>query len=407
MYTPETGKQNHAHDTDVAIVGAGPAGMVAACILARAGAQVLVLEQNADFSREFRGEILQPRFQQAMKEAGLYEHLKTCPHEEINGAQVYFQGLKVGSVDATWLDKRNPKIWWMTQPNLLAGLNSYAGQFPGYDIWFSTRATALLGDGELTVRTGDQEMQVKAKVILAADGRASSMARLADFEVAYDHHDFDVVWFLLERPPHYTHYFSFFLGLRQPFLILPKHPNKLQCGMVFRPGGFRKIKDQGIEAMKARLASGHPLFRDFAASLTDFSPFHLLRGNRALVKRWVKNGVVLIGDAAHTCSPAGGIGVSIATETAIVAADVILEGLQRGDLSDGFLSRIQALRWSPVREVHTIQGRARFFLHPLFWPLRLLVPVFAPLLSVTKILPLAARQILTQRWPLRNPQQDS
>ncbi len=386
-------------ECEVAIVGGGPAGMVAACLLARGGASVLVLEQNADFSREFRGEILQPRFQQAMRDCGLYEHLQGCPHEEIDGTHIYFQGLRVGGVDASWLDRKNPAIWWMTQPNLLSGLHAYARQFTGYEIWFDSKVTTLSSDRTLTVRRNGEACTVRAKVIIGADGRFSTISRLGGFVKSYDHHDLDVIWFLLERPKTYHHYFSFFLGWREPFLILPKHPHHLQCGMVFRPGAFQKIRDQGIDAFRQKIRAAHPIFREFADQLTDFKAFHPLKGNRALIEKWVKDGVVLIGDAAHTCSPAGGIGVSIAIETAIVAASVILSGIKSGDLSDNYLAHIQALRWRQVKEAHLIQGQGRLFLNPVFRPLRLLIPLIVPLLSASKILPLVARRLLTQRSP--------
>ena len=388
------------HQVDVAIVGAGPAGMVTACLLAREGFDTLVLEKSGNFDREFRGEILQPRFQQALRDVDLYDCVAALPHDDIDGAQIYFHGLRVGKADARWIDRRNPHIWWMPQPVLLAGLHAHAGQFPCYQLCFRARATELFADRTLVVRRDEETMRIQAKVIIGADGRYSAVRKLGNFELAYDHDDLDVVWFTLDRPHDYEHYFSFFLGMGNAFLILPKHPDQLQCGMVFRRGGYQRAKRAGIEHFKSRLRRGHPAFARFAETVTDFSPFVPLQGSRSLAKRWAKDGMLLIGDAAHTCSPAGGIGVAVAVETACVAAKVIADGLRRGDVSDEVLSRVQKIREREVRRVHAIQGQGRLLLAPLFQPLRFLIPPLVALFSALKIIPLVARRLLAQQSPM-------
>src|SRR5512134_2044068 len=117
--------------------------MVAACLLARQGFTTLVLERNRDFEREFRGEILQPRFQRALDDVGLHDHVRALPHEEIDGAHIYFGGVRVGKIEAARLDPRHPSIWWMTQPTLLAGLDAYAREFEGYELWFGASVRDL------------------------------------------------------------------------------------------------------------------------------------------------------------------------------------------------------------------------------------------------------------------------
>ncbi len=385
-------------EVDVLIVGAGPAGMVMACLLARAGLKVLVAEKNKDFEREFRGEILQPRFHRAMMDAGLFDHIQKYPHEEVESAHAYFMGRKLAEIPLNGLDPGAGTTWWMTQPNLLRALHDYAQTYPGYEIWFETGLKEI-SQGTAVLRKADQEVEVQAKVVVGADGRFSTVRRLVQAQVRYDRHDMDVLWFTLPRPEGYRHVFSFFLSFRRNYLILPKHPNLLQCGLALKPGEFSKIQKKGVSVLQSELRRAHPLFRSFADRLENFSVFHSLKGNRAYVRQWAGDGWLLIGDAAHTCSPAGGIGVSIAAETACVAAGVVHDAFAQGDFSAKSLGRVQRLRDRQVRAVHAIQGQAQLAIRTPAW-IRILIPLALWIGNFLRLGPLVASRLLTQKGEL-------
>jgi len=386
------------HDVEVLIVGAGPAGLVAACLLARQGLRVRVAERNPDFAREFRGEILQPRFHQAMMDVGLHDHLCGHPHERVEQAHFYYEGRSAGRVELTRVGASSETTWWMTQPTLLRALHEYAAQFPGYELCLDTRLRALR-DGEATLERSGEQIPVAARVVVGADGRSSAVRRLAGIELAYDHHDFDVLWFELDRPSGYDHVFSFFVGRERSYLILPKHPDLLQCGLILRPGEYVQLKARGIETLRRELRRAHPLFEAFAERLESFSAFHPLRGNRACARAWSRDGLLLIGDAAHTCSPAGGIGVAIAAETACVAAGVIASALARNDVSGESLAAVRRARLAPVRRVHALQARIRLAVR-LPAPVLALAPLAIRSAAATGVLPRVASLLLTQRGRL-------
>jgi len=384
---------------DVLIIGAGPAGMLCACLLARAGLSVTVLERNEDFEREFRGEILQPRFHRVLQDVGLHGVLQAYPHEEIGEAHVYFEGQRAGGLRLDRLDARAGPAWWMTQPTLLRALHNHSRESKGFELWFGA-AVKELGEGSATVTWKGEFHRLQARVIVGADGRFSSVRKLAGLDVAYDHHDLDVVWFNLPRPVGYEHVFSFFLTLRRAFLILPKYPNLLQCGMVLRPGEFNSvIRQRPLAEFQAQLAAAHPAIAEFALGLRDFSPFFPLKGNLSCAGNWAKDGLLLIGDAAHTCSPVGGIGVAIAMETAAVAADVILEAFESGDFSRRQLGKVQAARARDIARVHAFQRRVGRLVRmpPL---LRRLIPLGFRLATGLGVAPLIARQLITRQGPL-------
>ena len=384
-------------DVDVLIVGGGPAGMVCACLLARAGLDTLVLERNPNFDREFRGEILQPRFHKAMRDLGLYDHLTRYPHEEIDQAHVYFEGRRMGALDLRKLDPASGTTWWMTQPDLLHALREYGQSSPRFHLWFDAALKGLRPGAAVVERNGADE-EIRASVIVGADGRYSTVRKLRGIGLEYDHIDLDVIWFLLPRPQGYRHVFSFFLTQHHNYLILPKHPNLLQCGLVLQPGEFAALR-QDLERLREELRRAHPVFAEFAAGLRDLSAFRPLKGNTALASHWAEDGLVLIGDAAHTCSPAGGIGVAVAVETACVAADVIRRCFEQRDFSRQRLGEIQARREKDVRAVHAIQRNARFMVRS-GGILRRVAPRAIWLLSRTGLLPVLARRLLTQRQPL-------
>lgn len=226
---------------DVLVVGAGLAGMVAGCLLARAGLNTLVVERNDNFDREFRGEILQPRFHKAMQDAGLFEHIAGYPHEEVDRVHIHAEGKPIGGFNLKRLDRRTGPAWWITQPELLQALLDYARNYVVFQIWFDAPLRKLSGNSA-TVEHGGEAVTIDAKIVIGADGRFSAVRKLGAFQFRFEYHDLEVMWFLLPRPENYAHIFSFFLSKRHNFLILPKHPNLLQCGIVLMPDELKRIR---------------------------------------------------------------------------------------------------------------------------------------------------------------------
>jgi len=392
---------------DVCIVGAGPAGMFLGLLLSSRGVKVTVLERNEDFAREFRGEILQPRFIQLARQAGLFEFLMSYPHEKVTRAEISYMGKLAAWFDVAKVAPDAPHILWMTQPVMLKALAEYGSNSSNFSLQFGTKVKELLQEaGTTTGVKGEQNGQpfeIKAKLVVGADGRFSSIRKLGGFEFAYERHSIDVLWFQIDRPEGHNRAFQFYLSDSNPYVILPKYPKQLQCGMVLRANGFSTLRKKGIEALQKELKRAHPSFTEFADSLVDFEPFTLLKGHLSYVKEWAKEGCILIGDAAHTCSPVGGIGVSMAVGTAIVAADVILEGLQNNRLTTVSLAKIQAIRHREMKRVHFLQHNvARYLQLPTF--LRRLFPIGGRILSHLGIVPLIARRLLSERkaLPLQN-----
>jgi 2-polyprenyl-6-methoxyphenol hydroxylase-like FAD-dependent oxidoreductase len=342
------------------IVGGGPGGLMLGLLLARRGVDVLVLEGHEDFEREFRGEVLQPSTAHLLDELGLLEYVQAQPHSLLRDGRIRVDGEEVGAFSFARIAPRYPYAIWMPQPIFLAALLRKADTLPGFRCWMGAKVTGLVEeDGRVVgvrgTRHGREPFEVRADVVVGADGRYSQVAKLGGFKTAYEHHDFDVIWFTIEQPPGWSSTLYVSLGDRVRGLMLPKYPHHIQVGLLLPTGEWRRWRQEGVGVVAERIRRFDPVVAGFADGLRDFTPFFPLEGQIRLIEDWARDGLLLIGDAAHTMSPAGAIGVNVAIATAAVAAQVIYPKLGHGPIPRETLREVQRLRESDVRTLHRLQ----------------------------------------------------
>ena len=391
-----------AHESEVVIVGGGPAGMVCGLLLARAGIAVTVLEKNSDFAREFRGEILQPRFFRAIEQVGLRNTILQIPHQKFEDFRVFVKGRLKAQFPMQKIDSRYPYVTWMTQPDLLQGLLDQAQTYPQFRMEFEATVTNVASDDRkclVDYKKGDQDHQINCQVTVGCDGRFSRLRKILGAELSKESHRFDVMWFEMKRPETYTHGADFFFSPSFNCLVLPKHPNKIQCGILISPGTLGAHVKTGPAKLARQLKQVHPMFESFADQLVDFKSFTVLAAKLERVAEWAGERTVLIGDAAHTCSPVGAIGVTIAVESALVAADQLISCHRRQDYSYQALKQIQLCRQGEVEAIHRFQETGWQGLQVG----RQLGPLFGMLVAVgveSGLVPAALAQIISRRKPL-------
>ena len=382
------------------IVGGGPAGLVLGLLLAKRGADVLVLEGHEDFEREFRGEVLQPSTAHLLDELGLLEYVRAQPHSLLEAAKVRLNGREIGEFSFRRIAPEYPYAIWMPQPIFLAAMRRKAEEFPSFRCWMGAKVSTLIEhDGRVLgvtgLRHGKEPFEVRADVVVGADGRYSTLARLGGFTPEYEHHDFDVIWFTIDQPPGWASTFYISLGNIRG-LMLPKYPNQIQAGIILPTGEWRRWRQQGVAAVAERVRRFDPIFAGFADGLRDFTPFFPLEGVIRLMKEWARGGLLLVGDAAHTMSPAGAIGVNVAIATAAVAAQELYPRLGRGPIAREELAAVQRIREDDVRTLHRLQlGAQRVLLsqgsrNPV---VRWVVPRLLPLLLRSPLLPRVQRRL--------------
>jgi 2-polyprenyl-6-methoxyphenol hydroxylase-like FAD-dependent oxidoreductase len=232
--------------------------------------------------------------------------------------------------------------------------------------------------------------------VVGADGRYSAVAKLGGFTAAYEHHDFDVIWFTIEQPPGWSSTLYVSLGDRGRGLMLPKYPHHIQVGLILPTGEWRRWRQAGVAVVAERIRRFDPMMAGFADSLKDFTPFFPLEGSIRLVEDWARDGLLLIGDAAHTMSPAGAIGVNVAIATAVVAAQVLYPRLGHGTIARDALAEVQRRREGDVRTLHRLQLGAQRVLLARPGPhaiVRWLRPRLLRLLLASPLLPRVQRRL--------------
>jgi 2-polyprenyl-6-methoxyphenol hydroxylase-like FAD-dependent oxidoreductase len=370
-------------------------------LLAKRGAEVLVLEGHENFDREFRGEVLQPSTAHLLDEIGLLEYILAEPHSLLEAGKVRLNGNEVGEFSFKKICPEYPYAIWMPQPVFLSALLRKAEPLPSFRCWMGAKVSKLIQEdgcvvGVTGLRHGSEPFDVRADVVVGADGRYSAVAKMGGFTAEYEHHDFDLIWFSIEQPPGWSSTFYVSLGQQVRGLMLPKYPHHIQAGIALPTGVWKQWRKEGVAAVAERVRQLDPIFTSFADSLKDFTPFFPLEGIVRLVDDWARDGLLLIGDAAHTMSPAGAIGVNVAIATSAVAAQELYPRLGRGPISRRDLQAVQRLREADVRALHRLQLRAQQVLlaqeegSPI---VKWLLPKVLPLLLHSPVLPKIQRRM--------------
>jgi 2-polyprenyl-6-methoxyphenol hydroxylase-like FAD-dependent oxidoreductase len=338
--------------TRCAIAGGGPAGMICGYLLARAGIDVVVLEKHADFLRDFRGDTVHPSTLEVIWELGLLEEFLALPHQEVRHlhAEIGDRQFTVG--DFTHLPTYCKFIALMPQWDLLNFFAAKAKRFPNFRLLMSTRAAALIEERDkvagLRAQSPDGDMDIRADLVIGADGRHSTLREAAGFVPQEFGVPIDVIWLRLPRAQtDPTEPVARFGAGR--FFVMLYRGDYWQCALVVPKGGFEAIRREGIESFRARLASIAGFAADRVCTIESFEDVSLLTVTVNRLKQWAKPGLLCIGDAAHAMSPVGGVGINIAVQDAVATANILWRPLARGRPTPEELNRVQLRRELPAR----------------------------------------------------------
>ncbi|QGN56261.1 FAD-dependent oxidoreductase [Novosphingobium sp. Gsoil 351] len=370
----------------VVIAGGGPAGMMCGFLLARAGVPVTVLEKHADFFRDFRGDTVHPSTMEILSELDLLGRFLQRPHTRIEGAEISWNGQPMKIGDLTHLRMPAPFIAMMPQWDFLDFLRDEAAAFPAFRLRMEAPVAGYLEEaGRVSgVRLASGE-EIRATLTIAADGRDSIVRKVLPLESLGS--PIDVFWVAVPKPPGSAS------GLRGAvrgyrLIVLIDRGDYWQCAFVIAKGGGEAIKARGIAAFRDDLRAAAPDLGDLEAALPDWDKVSLLSVSLDRLTRWHKPGLLAIGDAAHAMSPVGGIGINLAIQDAVCAANELALALRGCEDTDRLLHRVQGRRMLPTR---LIQGAQRT-IHE-----RVLKPLIEGTMKMPEEPPLAMR--LLDRFP--------
>jgi 2-polyprenyl-6-methoxyphenol hydroxylase-like FAD-dependent oxidoreductase len=344
--------------TTCCITGGGPAGMMLGFLLARAGISVAVLEKHADFLRDFRGDTIHPSTLELMHELGLLDEFLKLPHSRVDHLSGLIGKTSVTIADFTHLPTHCKFIALMPQWDFLDFLAAHGNKYPGFDLHMRTEATGLIEEGGRVVgvraTSPDGELEFRADLTVGCDGRHSTLRASAGFEVHDIGAPMDVLWFRISRREGDTTE-TFGHVEAGAMMIMLNRTEYWQCAYVIPKGGMDRVKEKGLPAFRESVAFMGPFLRDRLDEIKSWDDVKLLTVAVDRLPRWHKPGLLCIGDAAHAMSPIGGVGVNLAVQDAVAAANILYAPLKAGKVTEADLAAVQKRRTMPMRLIQWMQ----------------------------------------------------
>jgi 2-polyprenyl-6-methoxyphenol hydroxylase-like FAD-dependent oxidoreductase len=344
--------------TKCVIAGGGPAGVMLGFLLARAGVDVVVLEKHADFFRDFRGDTVHPSTLEVMYELGLLDDFLKVPHQNIEKINIQIGEDRVALADLRHLPTQCKFIAMMPQWDFLSFLAKQGSRYKTFDLRMKAEAKELIEDGGrvvgLCADTADGALTIRADLVVGCDGRHSTVREKAGLKSDDYGAPMDVLWFRISRkntddPDVFGH------AEAGKMLVMLDRGDYWQCAYVIPKGGIEDVKGRGLEAFRASVVYMSPFLANRIGELKSWNDVKLLSVAVDRLRKWWRPGLLCIGDAAHAMSPIGGVGINMAVQDAVAAANRLAAPLRSGTVSDADLQAIEDRRTLPVRFTQWVQ----------------------------------------------------
>ncbi|MGA8823566.1 MAG: FAD-dependent oxidoreductase [Pseudolabrys sp.] len=379
--------------TTCCIAGGGPAGMMLGFLLARAGVSVVVLEKHADFLRDFRGDTVHPSTLEMMSELGLLNEFLKLPHSEVRQLSLQIGDDRVVIGHFEHLPVHCKFIALMPQWDFLNFIADHAKRYQTFDLRMQAEAIDLIEENGRVVglhaKTPDGGIEIRADLIVGCDGRHSTIRAKAGLKSDDYGAPMDVMWFRLSRKPgDPDETFGHIEGGRM--MVMLNRKDYWQCAYVIPKDSADEVKRAGLDKFRATVGEMSPFTRDRLEEIESWDTVRLLTVAVDRLRHWYRPGLLCIGDAAHAMSPIGGVGINLAVQDAVAAANILAEPLRRETVTIDTLKDVQQRREFPTRFTQRLQivlqnniigpalrgerPKAPVFMKVLQWPLLRRIP---------------------------------
>ena len=344
--------------TQCCIAGGGPAGMMLGYLLARAGVHVVVLEKHGDFFRDFRGDTVHPSTLELMFELGLMDKFLKLPHQEVETLSAQIGAEHVEMVDFRHLPTHCKFVALMPQWDFLNFLAGQGKRYKTFDLRMQAEARDLIDENGrivgLIADTPDGALTIRADLTVGCDGRHSTVREKAGLKSDDYGAPMDVLWFRVshkggDKADTFGHIEAGRL------MVMFDRGDYWQCAYLIPKGGIERVKSEGLEAFHARVVEMSPFLSNRIGELKSWDDIKLLSVTVDRLRKWWRPGLICIGDAAHAMSPIGGVGINMAVQDAVAAANRLAGPLRAGKVKDEDLQAIQERRTLPVKFTQWMQ----------------------------------------------------
>ena len=345
-------------DLQCCIAGGGPAGMMLGLLLARSGVEVVILEKHKDFLRDFRGDTIHPSTFELMHELGFLDQFLARPHQELRTISAQIEDFEVPVADFSHLPVQCRFVGLLPQWDFLNFLLEQGARWPGFHVRMQAEVVDLAMENDRVAGvhclTPDGPLDVRAALTVGADGRRSTVRAKSGLKVNDLGAPIDVLWMrLTRRPGDAAESLGRVRGNR--ILVTIDRGDYWQCAFVIPKGAAGEIRHKGIEYFREEIARTAPFLRDRVGELKTWDDVSLLTVAVDRLRQWSRPGLLCIGDSAHAMSPVGGVGINLAIQDAVAAANILAGPLARGENPDPLLPLVQLRRQLPTQLTQRFQ----------------------------------------------------
>jgi 2-polyprenyl-6-methoxyphenol hydroxylase-like FAD-dependent oxidoreductase len=352
---------NESASNHVCIVGGGPAGVVLSLLLTRRGIPVTLLEGQADFDRNFRGDTLHASSLEIFEQLGLADSILKLSSGRVEKLEFNYENSTITIADFTRLKTAYPYVALIPQVKFLNLLVEEAAKVPEFRLIMNAKVNDLIRDENkvcgVVYKHDGQTRELRACLTIGADGRGSTIRQKGGLKLGKTSPPMDVVWFKLPRDKNTA------LGNAADIrfgsgtmLVMIDRGDEWQMGYVILKGSYKKLREAGMDGFHEELIKLLPEIESSLTNLQDWSQCAILSVVTGRVKQWYQPGLLLIGDAAHVMSPVGGVGINYAIHDAVAAANILTKPLANGNVNEDVLALVQQRREKPVSFIQTIQA---------------------------------------------------